>query len=85
MERNTIVRLYSMTKPVTAAAVMLLVERGMSFGEFLKKEFFEPLGMHDTGFSVSENKRDRLATVYEWTPNGLEHILRICQRKKQPF
>ena len=29
MERNTIVRLYSMTKPVTAAAVMLLVERGM--------------------------------------------------------
>ncbi len=28
MERNTIIRLYSMTKPVTAAAVMLLAERG---------------------------------------------------------
>ena len=28
MERDTIIRLYSMTKPVTAAAVMLLAERG---------------------------------------------------------
>lgn len=47
------------------------VASGMRFGEFLEKEFFKPLGMVDTGFSVSENKRDRLATVYEWTPNGL--------------
>ena len=58
------------------------VASGMRFGEFLKKEFFEPLGMHDTGFSVSENKRDRLATVYEWTPNGLveyhDNHLGIC-------
>ena len=29
MERDTIVRLYSMSKPITAAAVMLLVERGI--------------------------------------------------------
>lgn len=29
IRRDTIVRLYSMTKPVTAAAVMLLVERGL--------------------------------------------------------
>lgn len=28
MQRDTIIRLYSMTKPVTAAAVMILVERG---------------------------------------------------------
>lgn len=28
MKRDTIIRLYSMTKPVTAAAVMILVERG---------------------------------------------------------
>ena len=28
MQRDTIIRLYSMTKPVTAAAVMLLAERG---------------------------------------------------------
>ncbi|HIY02009.1 MAG TPA: beta-lactamase family protein [Candidatus Blautia faecipullorum] len=29
MERDTILRIYSMTKPITAAAVMILMERGM--------------------------------------------------------
>lgn len=47
------------------------VASGMRFGEFLEKEFFQPLGMKDTGFSVPEGKRTRLATVYEWTPDGL--------------
>ena len=28
-ERNTIFRLYSMTKPITAVAAMILMERGM--------------------------------------------------------
>lgn len=47
------------------------VASGMRFGEFLEKEFFEPLGMKDTGFSVPDSKKDRLAVVYESTPNGL--------------
>lgn len=29
IERNTIFRLYSMTKPITAVAAMILMERGM--------------------------------------------------------
>ena len=29
MKRDTIIRLFSMTKPITAAAVMILVERGL--------------------------------------------------------
>lgn len=37
---------------------------GMKFGEFLRKEIFEPLGMNDTGFFVEESKRDRLSKVY---------------------
>jgi len=44
---------------------------GMRFGDFLKKEIFEPLGMKDTGFYVPEDKRDRLADVYETTPEGI--------------
>ncbi len=47
------------------------VASGMHFGEFLEKEFFKPLGMKDTGFRVSGDKRDRLAVVYESTPDGL--------------
>ena len=43
---------------------------GMSFGAYLEKNFFEPLGMKDTGFFVPEEKRDRLATVYQADGNG---------------
>lgn len=38
---------------------------GMRFGEFLKKEIFEPLGMADTAFWVPEEKRNRFASPYE--------------------
>ena len=38
---------------------------GMRFGEFLKKEIFEPLGMKDTGFFVPSEKRKRFAKAYE--------------------
>lgn len=55
---------------------------GMSFGEFLRKEFFEPLGMEDTDFRIPEEKRDRLAKAYERTSGGLiefdENRLGIC-------
>lgn len=44
---------------------------GMPFGTFLKKEFFEPLGMKDTDFRLEASKRERLTKVYESTPDGL--------------
>ena len=47
---------------------------GMRFGEFLRREIFEPLGMKDTGFWVPEEKRDRLVTTYARTENGLEEF-----------
>ncbi len=37
---------------------------GMKFGEFLKKEIFEPLGMTDTGFFVENSKQSRVAKIY---------------------
>ncbi|WP_313183027.1 serine hydrolase domain-containing protein [Lacrimispora sp.] len=43
---------------------------GESFGGFLIKEIFEPLGMTDTAFNVSEEKRDRLAKAYETGEDG---------------
>ena len=47
---------------------------GKRFGEFLKEELFEPLGMKDTGFWVPEEKRDRLVTCYRRIPGGLEEF-----------
>lgn len=44
---------------------------GVRFGEFLKKEFFEPLHMIDTDFRLDVSKRDRLTKVYEATADGL--------------
>ncbi len=40
------------------------VAAGCSFGEFMKRELFEPLEMADTGFFVPEEKRERLAQWY---------------------
>lgn len=42
------------------------VASGMPFGDFLRRELFEPLGMVDTDFYVPADKRDRFATMYEW-------------------
>lgn len=51
-----------------------LIEKvtGMRFGEFLQKEFFEPLEMNDTAFYVPADKAHRLAKVYDYAPGGLE-------------
>ena len=43
---------------------------GRSFSEFLAERLFEPLGMDDTGFSVPEEKLERLAGYYTRDPSG---------------
>ncbi|ASO20932.1 CubicO group peptidase (beta-lactamase class C family) [Actinoalloteichus hoggarensis] len=51
----------------TGAQVLgVLIERasGQSLDRFLRERIFEPLGMHDTGFSVPPAKMDRLSTSY---------------------
>ena len=57
----------------TGADIMgAVVEKvsGMKYGDFLKKEIFEPLGMNDTDFYVPAKKKNRLAKVYESQPDG---------------
>lgn len=44
---------------------------GTTFGEFLKREIFEPLEMPDTGFFVPESKKGRLAQYYDVTEGGI--------------
>lgn len=48
---------------------------GMTFGQFLKEELFDPLGMADTGFFVPEEKQHRLAEVYEKTEMGVQRCV----------
>ena len=46
------------------------VVSGMPFEEFLQTRFFRPLGMVDTAFSVSLEKLDRFAALYQLNKEG---------------
>ena len=61
---------YSTCADVLGAVVE--VASGRSFAEFLREEFFVPLGMADTDFYVPESKRSRLVTCYKHTDKRLE-------------
>ena len=52
--------------------VAALVEQtsGMTIGEFLKKEIFQPLGMESTGYRYFGNIRERMATLYRPEEDG---------------
>lgn len=60
---------YSTCADVLGAVVE--VASGMRFGDFLRKEIFEPLEMVDTAFFVPEDKMERFVTCYERGTDGL--------------
>jgi CubicO group peptidase (beta-lactamase class C family) len=49
---------------------LIEVISGQSLGAFMKSRIFDPLGMVDTGFSVSPDKAGRLATLYDHKDGG---------------
>ncbi len=53
--------------------VAALIERcsGMTVGEFLKKEIFEPLNMTSTGYRYSGDQRERMAVLYRMNDKGI--------------
>lgn len=50
------------------------VVSGMSFRDYLRQTFFEPLGMQDTDFWVPREKSHRLAKVYDYSDSGLHEL-----------
>ena len=54
------------------------VVSGMPFATFLRTRIFDPLGMHDTGFSVKVENADRYSKVYEFAEDGnLQQIEKV--------
>jgi CubicO group peptidase (beta-lactamase class C family) len=49
---------------IDVAARVIEVISGRPLGVFLRERLFEPLGMADTAFGVTPEKRDRLAAMY---------------------
>ena len=61
---------YSTCADVLGAVIEVV--SGKRFGDFLREELFEPLGMVDTAFWVPESKRERFVTCYKRTSEGLQ-------------
>lgn len=67
------------------AGYLVEVVAGQRFGDFCKARIFEPLGMNDTAFFISEQKAQRLAKAYSldqkgWRvpmPAGTNHYFRF--------
>ena len=55
---------YSLCLDVIGGLVELV--SGMSLGEYFEKNIFEPLGMTETSFGVTEDKLARMATQYQY-------------------
>ncbi|MDA9203816.1 beta-lactamase family protein, partial [Flavobacteriaceae bacterium] len=62
---------YGYSSDILAAIVEVV--SGDSFDVFLKENLFDPLGMTDTSFYLTDSKKDRFTTVYIYTEdNGLK-------------
>lgn len=59
---------YGLSHDVLAALVETV--SGQTYGQYLKKEIFEPLGMRDTTFRLTEHNRHRLSTLYHYEEGG---------------
>lgn len=54
---------YGTSADVLGAVVEVVA--GMPLDEYMQEALFDPLGMRDTGFAVSQENRPRFATLYE--------------------
>lgn len=61
---------YGVSADVMGAVIE--VASGKRFGDFMREEIFEPLGMKDTGFSLPSAKKERFTAAYRVKPEGLE-------------
>ena len=63
-----------------AMGALVEVATGRRFGDFLREELFEPVGMRDTAFFVPPEKRGRLCKPYWLNPETnrfVEHVERV--------
>ena len=55
---------YSLCHDVLGAVIEEIA--GMSFGEYLNKSFFEPLGITDMGFAPTAEQEERIVAMYKF-------------------
>lgn len=69
---------YSYCHDVLGAVIEVV--SGMSFGEYLDRNIFKPLGMIDSGFTLPKEKSNRLAPQYQYDRNtkSVTRITNAC-------
>lgn len=65
---------YSYCHDVLGAVIEVV--SGMTFGEYVKENIFDPLGMEDSGFFVPKEKRGRIAPQYQYSYDT-ESVVRV--------
>jgi len=70
---------------IDVAGYLVEVFSGIPFDQYLKTRVFDPLKMDDTGFSVPEEKHERLSTLYYKQGNAdLTEASEFGDRFKEP-
>jgi CubicO group peptidase (beta-lactamase class C family) len=63
---------YSPRAGIDVLARVVEVASGECYDKFLRQRVLEPLGMKDTFFVLPDDRRERLASVYQFSDKGLE-------------
>lgn len=64
---------YSLCHDVLGALIEVI--SGQQFGDYLKKNIFDPIGMPDTSFRLPEEKKPRMATKYIYLNDSKTYTL----------
>jgi CubicO group peptidase (beta-lactamase class C family) len=67
---------YSNTVAFDILARVVEVASGQTYDRFLRERIFDPLGMNDTAHTLTTAQKERLATRYDVTANGLQRNVR---------
>ena len=60
------------------AGKMVETVSGRTLGQYLREQFFEPLGMNDTAFRITDSMRARLAKIHQRGEDGsLEPLMEL--------
>jgi CubicO group peptidase (beta-lactamase class C family) len=73
---------YSLCHDVLGAVIE--VASGMKFGEYLKKEIFEPLGMTRTFFNYDDTMLDQFAAQYRLNGDKYDEVEKSCVYRLTP-
>lgn len=61
---------YSALAALDLAARIVEITSGMPYEDFIKKNIFDPLGMKDTGYTLSDEQKARMVPLYRLNDEG---------------